>query len=99
MSFRVKIFHIHGISSAATLCDIKFLHEFDIMVNSRAGAWALSTVVLCAVASSTQGASFTIDNDKFVKDGAAGFQIKAGCIHYSRVPEEYWTDRLLYEKK
>jgi len=38
--------------------------------------------------------NFIIENDTFMKDGEP-MQIKAGCIHYSRVPEEYWEDRLM----
>lgn len=33
-------------------------------------------------------------NDQFMQDGAP-VQLRAGCIHYSRVPLEYWEDRLL----
>eukprot|EP00041_Stephanoeca_diplocostata_P011407 m.188329 g.188329 ORF g.188329 m.188329 type:complete len:797 (-) comp18526_c0_seq2:98-2488(-) len=65
------------------------------MKPSRAAVWALSAAIVCAAAASSHAASFTIDNDEFIKDGVAGFQIKAGCIHYSRVPEDYWKDRLL----
>lgn len=40
--------------------------------------------------------SFSIDyrNNCFLKDGRA-FQYISGSIHYSRVPREYWKDRLL----
>jgi len=38
--------------------------------------------------------SFNIAKDRFVLDGEP-IQIKAGEIHYSRVPPEYWEDRLL----
>ena len=37
--------------------------------------------------------TFEIANDTFFKDGEP-YQVRAGCIHYSRVPEEYWLDRL-----
>ena len=37
--------------------------------------------------------SFKIVNDTFLLDGKP-FQIIAGSIHYSRVPREYWRDRL-----
>uniref|UniRef100_H3DGD1 Galactosidase, beta 1-like n=1 Tax=Tetraodon nigroviridis TaxID=99883 RepID=H3DGD1_TETNG len=40
--------------------------------------------------------SFSIDyrNNCFLKDGKA-FQYISGSIHYSRVPRDYWKDRLL----
>lgn len=38
--------------------------------------------------------SFAIANDQFLRDGRP-MQLRAGCIHYSRVPVEYWEDRLL----
>lgn len=40
--------------------------------------------------------SFSIDyrNDCFRKDGEP-FQYISGSIHYSRVPPDYWKDRLL----
>jgi beta-galactosidase GanA len=38
--------------------------------------------------------TFEIVNDTFLRDGEP-FYVKAGCIHYSRVPVEYWEDRLL----
>ena len=38
--------------------------------------------------------SFTIENDEFVRDGKVA-HLRAGCVHYSRVPAEYWEDRLL----
>ena len=38
--------------------------------------------------------TFTLSGDRFVRDGVP-IQIKAGEIHYSRVPVEYWQDRLL----
>lgn len=38
--------------------------------------------------------TFTLSGDRFVRDGVP-IQIKAGEIHYSRVPAEYWQDRLL----
>ena len=41
------------------------------------------------------GRSFGIDfmNNTFVKDGKP-FRYISGSIHYSRVPYEYWEDRL-----
>ncbi|XP_021359031.1 beta-galactosidase-like isoform X1 [Mizuhopecten yessoensis] len=40
--------------------------------------------------------NFTIDYDKntFLKDGKP-FRYVSGSIHYSRVPQDYWLDRLL----
>lgn len=40
--------------------------------------------------------SFSIDykNNCFLKDGKP-FQYISGSIHYSRIPRDYWNDRLL----
>mmetsp|Transcript_125489 Transcript_125489/g.360724 ORF Transcript_125489/g.360724 Transcript_125489/m.360724 type:complete len:705 (+) Transcript_125489:95-2209(+) len=37
--------------------------------------------------------SFTIANNSFMKDGEP-FVIRAGSIHYARIPRGYWRDRL-----
>ena len=37
--------------------------------------------------------SFVVRDDRFVKDGIP-ISIKSGSVHYSRVPREYWRDRL-----
>mmetsp|Transcript_19762 Transcript_19762/g.38148 ORF Transcript_19762/g.38148 Transcript_19762/m.38148 type:complete len:669 (-) Transcript_19762:190-2196(-) len=37
---------------------------------------------------------FTVEKDRFVLNGKP-MQIKAGCIHYFRIPKPYWRDRLL----
>ena len=37
--------------------------------------------------------SFTVQGDQFVLDGKP-FQIRSGEMHFSRVPREYWRDRL-----
>ena len=55
---------------------------------------ALSVVDAIDSTSRTQLPSFFIENDSFVQDGVP-MQIVAGEIHYSRVPIEYWKDRLL----
>ena len=54
----------------------------------------LLTAILCVVGSAAATRSFIIANDRFVQDGTP-MQIAAGEIHYSRVPVEYWEDRLL----
>ncbi|KAM7254455.1 hypothetical protein ACFE04_003835 [Oxalis oulophora] len=41
--------------------------------------------------------TFTIDDDKFWKDGKP-FQIIGGDLHYFRLPPQYWEDRLLRAK-
>ncbi|KAA0184651.1 Beta-galactosidase [Fasciolopsis buskii] len=43
--------------------------------------------------------SFTVDqkNHVFLKDGSE-FQFISGSIHYFRIPQIYWTDRLLKAK-
>eukprot|EP00466_Bigelowiella_natans_P016535 jgi/Bigna1/132910/aug1.19_g7618 len=38
--------------------------------------------------------SFVVASDRFWKDGQV-FQVKAGAMHYSRIPPAYWRDRLL----
>jgi beta-galactosidase len=43
---------------------------------------------------SALGQNFTIGDSQFVLNGKP-FQILAGEMHYSRVPSEYWRDRLL----
>ena len=50
--------------------------------------------LLLAASSAAAGPSFTIENDQFVRDGKP-IHLRAGCVHYSRVPAEYWEDRLL----
>lgn len=40
-----------------------------------------------------QQRSFTIENDRFVKDGTP-VQLISGSIHYHRIPPQYWEDRL-----
>ena len=37
--------------------------------------------------------SFIVNNDRFLKDGKP-INIKSGSVHYSRVPHQYWRDRL-----
>ena len=37
--------------------------------------------------------SFKIANDELLRDGKP-IQIRSGSLHYSRVPHEYWPDRL-----
>ncbi|XP_069111567.1 beta-galactosidase-like isoform X2 [Argopecten irradians] len=58
----------------------------------------LSVGVCCCqlVLSQTPVRNFTIDYDgnTFLKDGKP-FRYVSGSIHYSRVPQDYWLDRLL----
>src|SRR5947209_10545330 len=49
----------------------------------------LSLIAMSAFAKHT----FTVQGDQFLLDGQP-FQIRAGEMHYSRVPREYWRDRL-----
>jgi hypothetical protein len=37
--------------------------------------------------------SFTIANDTFLKDGKP-FTLRSGSLHYFRVPQAYWRDRM-----
>ena len=37
--------------------------------------------------------SFIVKDDRFLKDGKT-INIKSGSVHYSRVPKQYWRDRL-----
>lgn len=52
------------------------------------GAAALVGLTLVAAAP-----SFVLDNDRFVLDGEA-VSLRAGCVHYSRIHESLWDDRL-----
>lgn len=54
------------------------------------------TTVAISVIFEANGANFTIDYDKntFLKDGKP-FRYVSGSIHYSRIPQYYWKDRLL----
>lgn len=59
-------------------------------------------IILCIISFGTQSIpprSFGIDYDCncFVKDGRP-FRYISGSIHYSRVPQYYWKDRLLKMK-
>eukprot|EP01060_Flectonema_neradi_P041056 TRINITY_DN958_c0_g2_i1.p1 TRINITY_DN958_c0_g2~~TRINITY_DN958_c0_g2_i1.p1 ORF type:complete len:648 (+),score=138.50 TRINITY_DN958_c0_g2_i1:48-1946(+) len=45
------------------------------------------------VAVGCNAGTFTVENDKFMKDGEA-FQIMSGSFHYSRIPAAGWDDRL-----
>jgi len=42
---------------------------------------------------SAHAATVTVQGDHFVRDGKP-YQIISGAIHYTRVPREYWRDRL-----
>ena len=37
--------------------------------------------------------SFIVKDDRFVKDGIP-LNVRSGSVHYSRVPRQYWRDRL-----
>ena len=54
---------------------------------------ALAVLACYRVDSVRAAPTFTIANDRFVKDGEE-FLIFSGCIHYSRVHPGYWKDRL-----
>lgn len=45
-------------------------------------------------ASAESKGSFTLEYDRFVKDGVP-VQLISGSVHYHRIPPEYWRDRLL----
>ena len=53
----------------------------------------LSLIVASAAAAAAPTRSFVIQNDKLVRDGTP-MQLMSGSFHYSRVPHEYWKDRL-----
>lgn len=57
---------------------------------------ALNLACLCVKGNLVPGRSFSIDynNNCFLKDGKP-FQYISGSIHYSRIPQAYWRDRLL----
>ncbi|KAK9836149.1 hypothetical protein WJX81_004982 [Elliptochloris bilobata] len=48
---------------------------------------------LCAAAAVAAAPTFTIENDRFIKDGKP-FQILSGSLHYHRVHPEQWEDRM-----
>jgi beta-galactosidase len=68
------------------------------MTNTRRNmSWAL-TFALAVVLAGTQarssaGASFAVGEQDFLLDGKP-LQIRAGELHYSRIPREYWPHRL-----
>jgi hypothetical protein len=41
--------------------------------------------------------SFTISNDRFMKDGVP-FRLVSGSLHYNRIPPDLWADRLARAK-
>lgn len=51
--------------------------------------FAVATLLPVALAA----ASFVVQNDTFVKDGKA-FNLRSGSLHYFRVPQPYWRDRM-----
>ena len=55
---------------------------------------SFASAVPGSASASAAAPSFTIENDEFVQDGKVA-HLRAGCVHYSRVPAEYWEDRLL----
>jgi len=55
----------------------------------------IALLFLCA--STTFSQSFAISGDHFVMNGKP-FRIFSGSIHYCRIPQEYWKDRLLKAK-
>lgn len=50
-------------------------------------------VVLAISALAVSQRSFTIENNRFVRDGHE-YLLYSGCIHYSRVHPSLWADRL-----
>ena len=52
-----------------------------------------SCASLGAAATASADPTFVIENDTFVRNGDP-VQLMSGSIHYSRVPPEYWNDRL-----
>ena len=65
---------------------------------TRRNTWWALALTLAVVLAGTQahtsaGATFAIGEQDFLLDGKP-FQIRAGELHYSRIPREYWTHRL-----
>lgn len=54
---------------------------------------ALGLALLTVASTATAAPMFTIEHDCFMRDGEP-FMIRSGSIHYSRVPQAYWADRL-----
>ncbi|KAL7855632.1 hypothetical protein AOLI_G00192360 [Acnodon oligacanthus] len=59
-------------------------------------AAALLLLAVIPVSLATSSSNFTVDykNNCFLKDGQP-FRYISGSIHYSRIPQVYWKDRLL----
>jgi len=53
----------------------------------------LSTLIFAALVALALSGSFTIENDRFVRDGV-NITILSGDVHYFRIPRSYWLDRL-----
>jgi beta-galactosidase len=53
----------------------------------------LTIMLLLAASAAAQTHRFTIEQGRFVLDGKP-FQVLSGEMHYTRVPREYWRDRL-----
>lgn len=53
----------------------------------------LSLSLLSLFVAASHGGTFTIENDRFVRDGQE-YLLFSGCVHYSRVHPAYWADRL-----
>jgi beta-galactosidase len=65
-------------------------------MTSRNGVLVGSLLLLSTVAFAQKPAAahkFAIEGGRFVLDGKA-FQIISGEMHYARIPQEYWRDRL-----
>ena len=58
---------------------------------------AMSCVLLCAVPGGIGGASFTAGTNSFRLDGQP-VVLRAGELHYPRIPREYWPHRLRMAK-
>ena len=56
---------------------------------------ALSAFLLgaLAIAACAAAPSFTIEGDRFVRDGVP-LNVMSGELHYARIPRAYWRDRL-----
>ncbi|KAL0019729.1 hypothetical protein WJX77_006458 [Trebouxia sp. C0004] len=66
--------------------------QFRIQIANHLGQVLLvlgKASILCA-----SWGTFTLENDRFVRDGKPT-QLISGSVHYHRIPEPYWRDRLL----
>lgn len=69
------------------------MHKIVFSLRSRCLNTVLLCLLVCCLPIGVSASTFTIGPSDFLLNGKR-FQIKAGEMHPSRVPHEYWADRL-----